>query len=217
MSTRWTQIHEMYLNAVGHNSHAARGAWNIITAAYREVGARETVRELFQPAAVQATTASQDYIEIDTDVYAIISVLDITTARQLDRESSWARRMDFCEPGEGKPPEGELSHFFPWAKRLYLRQTPPDERDLQISYRFHPPLLTDADLELYPATPPQYDDAILHLAIHKADTLHPTEHSAKRNALAEAERILGVVREQRAEEKNAMRKSHLQLRGYQFS
>jgi hypothetical protein len=171
---------------------------------------------MFQPQAVQATTAGQDYIDLDTDVYSIITVLDVDNARLLTREVSWAARLQMCEQGTGKPIEGELSHYFPWARRLYLRQTPPDARDLHISFRFHPPMLTNGDLALYPATPPQYDEAILWLAVAKCDAAHPTPASKERDALGQAERMLGIVREQRAEEKNGMRNSFLRLDGYQF-
>lgn len=217
MSTTFGQLNELFLNIVGHGGYAARESLNWLTLAYREVGARKDVREMFQPAAVQATVAGQDYIELDTDVYSVITVLDVTNAHLLSRESSWADRLRHCEQGEGKPPEGELSHYFPWAKRLYLRSTPADVRDLQISFRFHPPMLTTGDLALYPATPPQYDEAILWLAVAKCDAAHPTPASKERDALGQAERMLGVVREQRAEEKHGMRNSYLTLPGYGFN
>lgn len=217
MST-WGEISELFLDTVGHSGYAAREKWKWLTLAYREIGARATVRELFQPKAVQACTPGQDYIDLDTDVYSMISVVDTTTGRPLKREAGWVERLRFCEAGDSMPPEGELTHWYPWAKRLYLRNTPTDDRDLHMSFRFHPPELTNADLTLHPATPNQFDEAIMWLAVHKYDTAHPSETSAKRNARGEAENILGIEKQQRAEEKSAgMFGGYVSMLGYNFN
>lgn len=216
MST-WGELADLFLDITGHSTYAAREKWQWLTFARREIGARKNVRELFQPQAVQACTAGQDWIEIDTDVYAIISVFDTSSGLPLKREDSWVDRLRYCGTS-GAPPEGELTHYFPWAKRLYLRATPSDTRNLNISFRFHPAMLTNADLALHPETPPQFDEALVWLAVSKYDAAHPSEASKSRDALGQAEKLLNGLIEQKSEEKGAgLRQSYVSMYGYGFN
>jgi hypothetical protein len=59
------------------------------------------------------------------------------------------------------------------AQRIYLRQTPDDVYELNLRYKIQPTAISDTDLASSPATPSQWDMAIIAGAAASFMRLHP--------------------------------------------
>lgn len=224
MSTSWRELRSLFIRATGEQQNAIHESWDHLTFAYRDICARKELPELYQPDARTSTTASQDYIATDVDLYSIHSIVDLSNGRHLEREpeGNQGRRM-FIAATTGMPPEGDPQFYVRSGNRIYLRPTPPDERELQLVYRFHPAELAEADLDLYPITPPQYDEAILWLALYRFYLLHPHEnpdgsldHNRAEVLRQQAELRLVEPKNPPGEEQRSMR-SYVRQPGYSFN
>lgn len=189
----------------------------------RDLCAQIDVPELFQPDARQSTTANQDYIDIDCDVYYISSIVDLSTGQRLDEEPEGNMGRSKFLGTNGKPPTGSLRYWMRQGKRIYLRDTPGSVVELRLQYKVHPPEITNADWGKYPMTPNQYDEAVLWLALSKFYSLHPPKLPDGQNDYGRSDSLLqkAMLKIQSNEDIKAKegkaRNAYAQQPGYSFN
>jgi hypothetical protein len=225
MSLSWADISELYHNGCGNSDFSFKERFTHITEAYRGICAVLEVPELYIPNATVSTVANQDWVEMDPDVYSLVSVNLKDTGLKLTPEPGGMRgRMRYYESDQVRPPiSGSVSFYVRKGNRLYLRDTPDAIMTLIVAFRMHPPEITaSTTLTEHPITPPQYDMALVRWAMGSYFSIHPPQVEAgvfdlqKGPALVEAaQEMLVEKRNPSAEEKLDTAHSTRQL-GYDF-
>lgn len=169
----WEELINLYMKACGQTEDCATERFAHLNFAYRHLCGVLELPELHLSNATVTTVDGQDWVEMDCDVFSIDWIVNKSTGRKLDPEPAGSRgRAEFFEVGEDKPSEGPINFWVRRGNRLYLRNTPDDEIDLTVSFRFHPPTITVADLAEHPITPAQYDWALVRMAASNYFSIH---------------------------------------------
>jgi hypothetical protein len=163
-----------YLTATSGFADAHDERWDHLNHAHQVVAHTLELPELYVPNAEVTTTASQDWIAMDCEVYSILGIVDKTTADKLNPEpGGFAIRQRYYETGQARPALGVPHFYILQGNRIYLRDTPEDARVLLVSFRAQPPTWTDDSVDDHPVTPSQYDMPIIKLATASFYELHP--------------------------------------------
>lgn len=178
MSMKWSEIRNLYLRACKGSEDAVHESYQHLTYSYRKLCALMELPELHVPDAEVTANSTEDFVEIDPDVYAIDYVIHVKDGHRLDPEPGGMRgRSRYFESGETRPPLGIPNFYQRRGHRIYLRDTPRENTLLKISFRLHPPPVTADVLDEHPITPQEYDMALATYAAGSYFVLHPPENS----------------------------------------
>lgn len=177
MSLPWSDIFDLYMSGCGNTDAAVSERFVHITEGYRGVwGNVDDLPEKYITEATEDTIASQDYIEMDPDVYSMHTVVNEDTGYKLQPEPGGFRgRSRYIEAGTGMPPESDNPNYYVRkGNKLYLRDTPNQIVTLAMSFKAHAPAITSStDITEHPITPNQYDMAIVRWAMGNYYLVHP--------------------------------------------
>jgi hypothetical protein len=224
MSLPWSDIFDLYMSGTGNAPAAAKERFVHVTEGYRGVCGQLEVPELYIPGAEEDTVASQDYIEMDPDVYSMHTVVNKDTGYKLEPEPAGYRgRSRYIEASTGMPPEADNPNYYVRkGNRLWLRDTPNQVVTLLMSFKLHPPAITSStDITEHPITPPQYDMAIVRWAMGNYFLVHPPitdqglDVNHGQNLIASAQQLLVNPKSPMADEGMDSRNFTRQL-GYDF-
>lgn len=219
----WRTIRRLYLRGCGNSPVAMEDSWTNLNYAYREVCAQLQLPELHIPNATVNTVANQDWIELDCDVYSLDWIQDRTNGYKLKPEPGGMRgRARYMEPGQARPPIGEIHSYIRKGSRIWLRDTPDSVRILMLSFRFHPPEIDDSNLAQHPITPPQYDMAIAKMAVSNFFVFNPPAGmdgpDTRRSGQLRSEALADLVEPTAPEkEENLDREQYVRQHGYDFN
>lgn len=227
----WAQIRLAFQEVAGGNDRVKSDEWSYVTQGYRELLRRVEVPEAFKESADITVAAGTDYFVHPTELgdrhelYHLDTIYNLTDGRPMEPEPSGMAGRDRYLLDTGAPPEGVARYYVRHGDRVYLRDTPADATDFRVRYRMQAPVLTSADANSSPATPPHLDWAIVHLAAVAYFEAHPeADRPAGENQpppsqkyLASAQRLIAPPDEVRIQDEEAKATTHRQrLRGYSF-
>jgi hypothetical protein len=170
----WREIREHSINACGQTSEAAAEFFAHAHSAIRELYAGIDVAELEADGKKLPVKAGDDRVAFPTDIYAIADCFNLTTGERVEPEEEGRRgRSKFLEETTGQPPSGTVYRYVRSGNHLLLRDTADVATLLSISYKLHPPPITDSDLDASPLAPPQYDWPTIWLITSNYYGVHP--------------------------------------------
>lgn len=174
----WAQIRLLWLTAVGDNAAAREEAWLHLTQAHRLVTSDPNI-DIPELAVIDTSVtiaAAADSIEMSTldfDTFALLDGFNKTQGYPIHPEpGGMTGRRQYLDT-TGKPPSGTITHYCRDGSKLYVRNTPAAETILILRARKQVAALSDADLNLSPLTPEQYDWPILYHAASNYHSVHP--------------------------------------------
>jgi hypothetical protein len=168
------EIVRLYSSACGEAPAAYAERWLHITDAYRKVCAKLDLQQLEEDVSVLTTTAGVDWVALPTAVFHVLSLHNTSAGFPVQPEPSGMRgRERYLDEDTGIPSEGIVRYYAVTAQRIYLRQTPDDVYELNLRYKIQPTAISDSDLASSPATPSQWDMAIIAGAAASFMRLHP--------------------------------------------
>ena len=181
----WAMLLRSFRDVTG-STGAAEEQFAHLTQGYRDVLNRVEcpevyVGELKVSIAADPVTVTDflDYYDLSSqNLHAIYSVLSLTDERPLYEEPGGMRGRDrFLEQdGAGSrmvATEGVPRYYVRYEDKLYIRPRPSVATEIVIRYRLQAPAITSADVNASPATPDQFDFAIVQFAAHNYFLLHP--------------------------------------------
>jgi hypothetical protein len=219
------EIERIFLRSAGESADAHQERWQHLNFGYRWLFGKIKVPEVYIPDATVNTTATEDWINVDNDLYSIGSIVNTTDGRKLDPERDGMRgRSRYIDAGTTKPPTGSPQYYIRQGNKIWLRDTPDAVYALLISFRFLPEWIDEnTDLTQHPITPAQYDMAIVFRALGSFFTLHPPrrgdgtlDEGRKKELIQEARDLVGELVEPATEE-NLDRRQYVRQAGYSFN
>lgn len=181
MST-WGELRKKYLSAVGKRTSAEQEAWDHLSEGYRRVASRLDLAELRVPDATVTVAADAHYFEHDCDAYAIRSVFNSTDGQPMHQEhggmAGYNRYLEPSSAGTPKPPAGTPTRYVRVGNKVFFRDRAARETIFVIQFDFQVPAIVAADINNHPVTPPQYDIAIVYLAVRSYFLAHPDEDTS---------------------------------------
>lgn len=173
MRLTWGEIKDLYQRATGDQPNAEQESWRHLNGAHEAIFARLRLPQDHVDSAVVTVPAGDDRVARPVDLYAIDYIVNKTTGRKLDPEPAGARGRARYFDTTGKPPVGEVTFYVAHGQEILLRGTADQDTTLQVSFKFHPADVGDANLDDHPLSPAQYDRAIALLATSYYFTFHP--------------------------------------------
>lgn len=224
MSMTWGEIRDLYMRASGGSVDAVHEGYQHLTQSYRKLCALMELPELHVPDSEVTANSTEDFVEIDPDVYAVDYVINVKDGNRLDPEPGGMRgRSRYFESGETRPPLGDLNFYQRRGHRIYLRDTPRVNTLLKISFRLHPPPVTEDMLDEHPITPQEYDMALATYAAGSYFTLHPPEIEGGMVDYQRGQNLMGSAftdvdqNKKATTEENLDRRQWTTQRGYSFN
>jgi hypothetical protein len=225
MSLTWAEIIDLYHNGCGNAQFAFKERFTHVTEAYRGASSLLELPELYMPNATIATVANQDWVEVDPDVYSLVSASLKDTGLKLTPEPGGFRgRQRYYESDQVRPPvSGSVSFYVRKGNRVYLRDTPDAIMTLIFAFRMHPPPVTSStDLTEHPITPQQYDMALVRWAMGSYYSIHPPQVGEnafdlqKGPSLVKAAQEMLIERRNPAAEEKLDTQHYMRQQGYDF-
>ena len=227
MAFTWAQLRDYTLGVCGRTTEAVGEVYDHLTAGYRRLAALVDVEELYQPDARVTVIDGLDFLELDAEVFAIYTIVNLSTGQKLLPEEGGMRgRARFLEEGTGQPPRGSITHYARAGGRLYLRDTAGGDQVLKLQYKVNPQDVTPAQLALHPLTPPHLDWALVWFAAANYFSAHPEQEKYPGeqggptvSAEALETKAMALLAEPKAAKslENADRKEWVRQRGYSFN
>lgn len=198
MST-WGQLRQKYLSAVGKRDAAEQEAWDHLSEGYRRVASRLDLPELRVPDAIVTVAEDDYYFEHDCDAYAIRSLFNATDGTPMHEESgNMSGYNRFLEPsatGTPMPPRGVPTRYFRAGNKVYFRDRANEEKKIVVQFDLQVPDVTVADINNHPATPAQYDLAIVYAAARSYFLVHPEQNVAPDGQQKPSESLTAAIDE----------------------
>jgi hypothetical protein len=172
----WAEVRKLYLSSVGSSQAAGNEALLHLSEGQRTVSARLPLQETESEPVEIATTESQDYVDLPSDLYHVFNVYEKESGNPIIPEEGGMRGRDqYLEAGTGMPAEGGPPNYYSISGgRLYLRPTPESD-DFTIVVRGKTALsdISESEYGDSPTLPEQYHTAIALAAALSFLTTHP--------------------------------------------